>query len=59
MSDKPEERQIKITLTLGTQVKNKKYYLRLIDEDPKALKKEIDQIPFDVDLAISRDFGDI
>jgi uncharacterized protein (TIGR02687 family) len=58
-SDNPEERQIKITLTLGMQVKNKTYHLRIVDEDPKALKQVLDQIPFDVDLAISQDFGDL
>jgi hypothetical protein len=58
-SDKPDERQIKISLNLGINIKNKKYYLRILDEDPKAIKKEIDKKSFDVDLAISRDFGDI
>jgi len=57
-SDKPEDRQINITLTLGVNTENKTYYLRIIDDDPKAIKKEIEKIPFDVDLAISRDFGD-
>jgi predicted transcriptional regulator len=58
-SDQPAERQFKITLNLGIGVKNKTYYLRLLDVDPKAVKQELARIPFEVDLLIQDDFGDL
>ncbi|MCC4765358.1 BREX-1 system phosphatase PglZ type A [Methanosarcina sp. DH1] len=55
-SDEPEERQYNIMLTLGNNLENKIYYLRLIDEDPAEIK-DIARIPFELDLLIS-DFDD-
>lgn len=55
-SDEPEERQYNILLTLGNNLENKTYYLRLIDEDPAEIK-DIARIPFELDLLIG-DFDD-
>ena len=56
-SDNPAERQQKVTLTISKNIKNKVYYLRLIDEDPKAIRKDIiDPVPFDVNIMIIDDF---
>ena len=55
-SDEPEERQYTVTLTLGNNLENKTYYLRLIDEDPNEIK-DIARIPFELDLLIG-DFDD-
>jgi hypothetical protein len=55
-SDEPEERQYTVMLTLGNNLENKKYYLRLIDEDPAEIK-DIARIPFELDLLIG-DFDD-
>ncbi|AAM05753.1 TPA: BREX-1 system phosphatase PglZ type A [Methanosarcina acetivorans] len=55
-SDEPEERQYNIMLTLGNNLENKTYYLRLIDEDPAEIK-DIARIPFELDLLIG-DFDD-
>lgn len=58
-SDQPAERQFKVTLNLGVGVENKTYYLRLLDLDPKAVKQELVCVPFEVDLLIQDDFGDL
>lgn len=56
-SDEPADRQHKVTLTITGEVKNKVYYIRLIDEDPTEINKEIiDPMPFEVDLLIKDDF---
>lgn len=55
-SEEPEERQYNVTLTLGNNLDNKTYYLRLIDEDPTEIK-DIARIPFELDLLIG-DFDD-
>lgn len=55
-SDEPEERQYTVILTLGNNLDNKTYYLRLIDEDTDEIK-DITRIPFELDLLIS-DFND-
>ncbi|WP_292374255.1 BREX-1 system phosphatase PglZ type A [Methanosarcina sp. UBA411] len=55
-SDEPEERQYNIMLTLGNNLENKTYCLRLIDEDPAEIK-DIARIPFKLDLLIG-DFDD-
>ena len=56
-ADNPVERQQKVRLTLSSKIENKVYYLRIIDEDPKAIKKDIiEPIPFEVDLIITDDF---
>ena len=55
-SEEPEERQYNVTLTLGNNLENKTYYLRLIDEDPNEIK-DIARIPFELDLLIG-DFDD-
>lgn len=51
-SDKPEERQYTVILTLGSNLKNKRYYLRLIDTDPEEVK-DIAIEPFELSLLIS------
>jgi len=55
-SEEPEERQYNVTLTLGNNLENKTYYLRLIDEDSNEIK-DIARIPFELDLLIG-DFDD-
>lgn len=55
-SDEPEERQYNIMLTLGNNLENKTYYLKLIDEDPAEIK-DTARIPFELDLLIG-DFDD-
>lgn len=55
-SDEPEERQHIVMLTLGNNLENKTYYLRLIDDDPAEIK-DIAWIPFELDLLIG-DFED-
>jgi len=50
-SDEPEERQYTVMLTLGSNLENKTYYLRLIDEDPAEIK-DVARIPFELDLLI-------
>jgi hypothetical protein len=55
-SEEPEERQYNVTLTLGYNLENKKYYLRLIDDDPAEIK-DIARIPFELELLIG-DFDD-
>lgn len=53
----PEDRQEKINIHLSSKIENRVYYLRIIDEDEKALKRDIiDPIPFVVDLIIIDDF---
>jgi len=55
-SDEPEERQYTVMLTLGNNLENKTYYLRLIDDDTNEIK-DIARIPFELDLLIG-DFDD-
>ncbi|MDK2831386.1 MAG: hypothetical protein PWQ75_1138 [Methanolobus sp.] len=56
-SDEAADRQYKVTLTLTGEVENKVHYIRLIDEDPTEINKEIiDPMPFEVDLLIVDDF---
>jgi uncharacterized protein (TIGR02687 family) len=56
-SDDATERVYSVVLTLTSDVENKVYYLHAIDEDDKALNKEIfDPIPFEVDLLLKDDF---
>jgi uncharacterized protein (TIGR02687 family) len=55
-SDDPEERQYTVMITLGNNLENKTYYLRLIDEDKSEIK-DIARIPFELDLFIG-DFED-
>ena len=56
-SDSPAERQQKVTLTISKNIKNKVYYLRIVDEDPKAIRKDIiDPVPFEVNIMIIDDF---
>ncbi|WP_342304944.1 BREX-1 system phosphatase PglZ type A [Methanolobus sp. ZRKC5] len=56
-SDEASDRQYKVTLTLTGDIENKIYYVRLIDEDPTEIDKEImDPMPFEVDLLIVDDF---
>ena len=55
-SEEPEQRQYHVTLTLGNNLENKTYFLRLIDEDPNEIK-DIARIPFELDLLIG-DFDD-
>ncbi|NPE28176.1 BREX-1 system phosphatase PglZ type A [Methanococcoides sp. SA1] len=56
-SDEASDRQHKVTLTLTGDIENKIYYVRLIDEDPTEINKDIiDPMPFEVDLLIVDDF---
>jgi uncharacterized protein (TIGR02687 family) len=55
-SDEPGERQYAVMLTLGNNLENKIYYLRLIDGDKNEIK-DIARIPFELDLLIG-DFDD-
>ena len=55
-SDEPEKRQYTVILTLGSNLENKTYYLRLIDEDTDEVK-DIAREPFELSLLIS-DFDD-
>ncbi|MGB9929830.1 MAG: BREX-1 system phosphatase PglZ type A [Methanosarcina sp.] len=55
-ADEPEERQYTVMLTLGNNLENKIYYLRLVDDDKTELK-DITRIPFELDLLIG-DFDD-
>ncbi len=55
-SDDPEERQYTVMLTLGNNLENKTYYLKLIDTDPTEIKNIV-RIPFELDLLIG-DFDD-
>jgi uncharacterized protein (TIGR02687 family) len=56
-SDEAPDRQYKVILTLTGDVENKVYYIRLIDEDPAEINKDIiDPMPFEVDLLIMDEF---
>ncbi len=55
-SDEPEERIKEIKLTLSSDIKNKTYNLKAIDDDPNALQNEIFEIPIEVDILITDDF---
>ena len=56
-SDEPEERVQSVVLSLSSDIENRMYYLRAIDDDPKVVKRDIfDPIPFEVDLLIVDDF---
>ncbi len=56
-SENPTKRQQKVTLTISKNIKNKVYYLRIVDEDPKAIRKDIiDPLPFEVNIMIIDDF---
>ncbi|MCD4820921.1 MAG: BREX-1 system phosphatase PglZ type A [Methanococcoides sp.] len=56
-SDEASDRQHKVTITLTGDIENKIYYVRLIDEDPTEINKDIiDPMPFEVDLLIVDDF---
>ena len=53
-SEEPDNRKYYVSLTLKSNIENKKYYLKIfkVEEDKEEL------IPFDVDLAMSNDFED-
>jgi len=55
-SDEPAERVQDVILTLSSDIKNKTYNLIGIDDNPKALLKEIFEIPVMVDILITDDF---
>jgi uncharacterized protein (TIGR02687 family) len=56
-SDEPEERVQSVILSLSSDIENRMYYLRAIDDDPKVVQRDIfDPIPFEVDLLIVDDF---
>jgi uncharacterized protein (TIGR02687 family) len=55
-SDEPEERIQEVILTISSDIKNKTYNLIGIDDNPKALQKEIFEIPVVVDILITDDF---
>lgn len=51
----PEKRKYSFNLSLKSNIPNKKYYLKIYDE---IQEKEIDLIPFEVDLISGNDFDD-
>lgn len=55
-SDEPEERIQEVILTLSSDIKNKTYNLKAIDEDPNAIQRELFEIPVEVDILITDDF---
>ncbi|KAF5414656.1 MAG: hypothetical protein C5S48_07955 [Candidatus Methanogaster sp.] len=56
-SDEPEERVQSVVLSLSSDIENRMYYLRAIDDNPEVMKKDIfNPIPFEVDLLIVDDF---
>ncbi len=55
-SDEPGERIQQVILTISSDIKNKTYNLTGIDDNPKALLKEIFDIPIVVDILITDDF---
>jgi uncharacterized protein (TIGR02687 family) len=55
-SDEPEERIQGVVLTLSSNIKNKTYNLKAIDEDTKSLQREKIDIPIEVDILITDDF---
>jgi hypothetical protein len=55
-SDEPEERIQDVVLTLSSNIKNKTYNLKVIDEDTNALQREKIDIPIEVDILITDDF---
>ena len=55
-SDEPEERIQEVILTISSDIKNKTYNLIGINNNPKALQKEIFEIPVVVDILITDDF---
>jgi hypothetical protein len=55
-SSASEECQQKVLLTLRSDVANKQYYLKVFDQDSKALLSEIISEPFTVTLTIHNDW---
>ncbi len=55
-SDEPGERIQEVVLTLSSNIKNKTYNLKAIDEDTNALQRELFEIPVEVDILITDDF---
>lgn len=55
-SNDTTERQQKVVLTLRNDVANKRYRLRVVDTDPKAMLSEILSEYYDVNLTIQHDF---
>jgi hypothetical protein len=55
-SDEPEERIREVVLTLSSNIKNKTYNLKAIDEDTNVLQRELFEIPVEVDILITDDF---
>ncbi len=55
-SDEPEERIQEVILTLSSDIMNKTYNLKAIDEDTNAIQRELFEIPVEVDILITDDF---
>jgi len=55
-SDEPNERIQEVLLTLGSDVKNGIYILRAVNDDTKALYRDVFEIPVEVDILITDDF---
>lgn len=55
-SDEPGERIQEVILTLSSNIKNKTYNLKAIDEDTNVLQRELFEIPVEVDILITDDF---
>jgi len=55
-SDEPNERIFELMLTMGGHIENGIYILKGVDEDIKALYRDIFEIPVEVDILITDDF---
>lgn len=55
-SDEPNERIIEVMLTISPNIKNGIYILKAVDEDTKALRRDVLETTVEVDILISDDF---
>ena len=55
-SDEPNERIIEVMLTMSPNIKNGIYILKAVDEDTKALRRDVLETTVEVDILISDDF---
>ncbi len=55
-SDEPNERILEVMLTMSPNIKNGIYILKAVDEDTKALRRDVLEATVEVDILISDDF---
>jgi len=55
-SDEPNERILEVMLTMSPNIKNGIYILKAVDEDTKALRRDVLETTVEVDILISDDF---